>query len=240
MSLIWIDAEMPLPDTSRALPGGLVAVGADLSTERLAEAYAKGIFPWFNPGDPVLWWSPDPRMVLPCADLRISRSLAKRLRQVARNECLPDASIRVTLNTAFGSVIRACADRSETWITPEIMAVYEDWHRQGYVHSVETWIDGELAGGLYGVGLQRFFFGESMFSHAPDASKIALVYLVRYLLSWQVPYIDCQQETPHLASMGASPMPREVFLAHLGTLKALSGPAWGCGQLLIDGRLIGI
>lgn len=238
MTLIWIDAETPLPDTSQALPGGLVAVGANLSTARLAEAYGKGIFPWFNPGDPVLWWSPDPRMVLPCADLRISHSLAKRLRQIARNECLPDAAIRVTLNTAFGSVIRACADRGETWITPDIMAVYEDWHRQGNVHSVETWIDGELAGGLYGVGLRRFFFGESMFSHASDASKIALVYLVRYLQAWQVPYIDCQQETAHLASMGASPMPREEFLAHLDALKALPGPAWGRGQLLANGHLI--
>lgn len=238
MNLTWIDADTPLPDTSQALPGGLVAVGTDLSTQRLTEAYGKGIFPWFNPGDPVLWWSPDPRMVLPCAALRISHSLAKHLRQIERNESLPDPAIRITLNTAFGAVIRACADRTQTWITPDIVAVYEDWHRQGNVHSVETWIDGELAGGLYGVGLKRFFFGESMFSHVSDASKIALVYLVRYLQAWHVPYIDCQQETAHLANMGATPMPRKLFLAHLDTLKALPGPAWGRGRLLANGQIV--
>ncbi|MBV6273059.1 leucyl/phenylalanyl-tRNA--protein transferase [Alcaligenaceae bacterium CGII-47] len=238
MSLSWIDADTPLPDASQALPGGLVAVGADLSTTRLAEAYAKGLFPWYNPGDPVLWWSPDPRMVLPCAALRLSHSLAKRLRQIARNERLPDPAIRVTLNTAFGAVIRACAHRTQTWITPDIMAVYEDWHRQGHVHSIETWVDDKLAGGLYGVGLQRFFFGESMFSHVANTSKIALVYLVRYLQAWHVPYIDCQQDTAHMASMGAAPIPRTQFLSLLSTLQAQPGPAWGRGQLLSNGQLI--
>jgi len=260
MQLSWIDAHTPLPDPRTGLPGGLVAAGADLSPARLDEAYGKGMFPWFSPGDPVLWWSPDPRMVLPCDGLRVSQSLAKRLRQFGRDPQDPDAPLRVTMDTAFGEVIRACAQRQgarlgigaaragtawpvapaeagrdATWITPDIIAVYEAWHRMGRVHSVETWIDGRLAGGLYGVSIGRCFFGESMFSRAADASKVALAYLVAHLRRHGVPWIDCQQETPHLARLGAAPMPREQFLASLTALRDMPPPPWPRGRLLMDG-----
>lgn len=237
MSLIWIDAETPLPEPAEALPGGLLAAGADLSPQRLAEAYDKGIFPWFSPGDPVLWWSPDPRMVLACEALRISHSLAKRLRRIARTETLPEPELRITLNADFSRVIRECGARSQTWITPAIIAVYEAWHREGRVHSIETWSGSDLVGGLYGVSLGRFFFGESMFTHVPDASKIALIHLVRYLRAHGVPYIDCQQETAHLASLGAAPIARAEFLMRLNALKHQPGPPWGRGRLFTDGRL---
>ncbi|MDN5843846.1 MAG: leucyl/phenylalanyl-tRNA--protein transferase [Alcaligenaceae bacterium] len=238
MNLVWIDADAPLPDPAGALPGGLLAAGSDLSTHRLAEAYRLGIFPWFSPGDPVLWWSPDPHMVLACDALRISHSLAKRLRRIARTETLPNAECHITLNADFSQVIRECSARSQTWITPNIIAVYEAWHHQGRVHSIETWQGNRLVGGLYGVSLGRFFFGESMFTRVSDAGKIALVYLVRYLQAHGVPYIDCQQETAHLATLGASPIPRTEFLTHLDALKNLPGPPWGRGRLTADGRLI--
>ncbi|MER1969122.1 leucyl/phenylalanyl-tRNA--protein transferase [Castellaniella sp. GW247-6E4] len=260
MRLTWIDADTPLPDPSAGLPGGLVAAGLDLSPARLDEAYRKGLFPWYSPGDPVLWWSPDPRMVLSCADLRISHSLAKRVRQFNRDPRAPDAPLRVTTDLAFGEVIRACAQRHDerlgigaaragipwpatpadagrdaTWITPDIIAVYEAWHRMGRAHSVETWIDGRLAGGLYGVSIGRCFFGESMFSRATDASKVALAYLVAHLRRHGVPWIDCQQETPHLARLGAAPVPRARFLARLAALRDEAPPPWPRGRLTMDG-----
>lgn len=281
MSIVWVEAGAPLPDPSQALQGGLVAAGLDLSPARLHEAYRKGLFPWYSPGDPVLWWSPDPRMVLRCEDLRISHSLAKRIRQFGRE--LPSGAMPlpvghgpqgdpqdrqqpkglcITLNRAFADVIARCANRGTpriplgaaragrhwarsesaegrdgTWITPDIIQVYTAWHRQGHVHSVETWIDGRLAGGLYGVSLGRCFFGESMFSLAADASKVALAYLVRYLLSRGVSWIDCQQETPHLASLGARPIPRTVFLDLLAQGRDAQGPHWGCGRLMADGSI---
>lgn len=239
--LIWLDDATPFPDPGTALPEGLLAVGANLSLERLQEAYGKGIFPWFNPGDPILWWSPNPRMVLACADFKASHSLRKRLRQIARREAAADAPIRITTDLAFAEVIGACAasriDHPGTWISPAIQSAYLAWHHAGKAHSVETWIDGKLAGGLYGVCLGRFFFGESMFSRQSDASKVALAYLVAFLQRHGIEHIDCQQETSHLASMGARPLPREAFLALLNRALPLVSPAWRKGQLMASGEL---
>ncbi|MBB5215057.1 leucyl/phenylalanyl-tRNA--protein transferase [Parapusillimonas granuli] len=240
-SLTWLDDTTPFPHPDNAMPEGLLAAGATLSVERLTQAYRQGIFPWFNPGDPVLWWSPDPRMVLACADLKVSHSLAKKLRQAARLETTGAARLRITTDTAFSSVIQACAepraDQHGTWISPSIQRVYLDWHLAGCAHSIETWVDGRLAGGLYGVCLGRFFFGESMFSKVPDASKLALVYLVRYLQAQGVSHIDCQQQTRHLASMGARPISRGAFMALLEERLDLPPPDWRPGQLLADGTL---
>lgn len=237
--LIWLDESTPLPSPEHASPDGLLAAGASLTLARLTEAYAKGIFPWFNPGDPVLWWSPDPHMLLACADFRASRSLSKKLRQIARVEQQPDAPIRITTDTAFADVIAACAapraKQPDTWISPEMRSVYLAWHRAGVAHSVETWMDGELAGGIYGVNLGGFFFGESMFSRRGNASKIALAYLVGFLLARNVQYIDCQQQTSHLASLGAAPVSRRHFLALLGRALKSPAPPWPSGQLVHGG-----
>lgn len=235
-TLTWVTPDMPLPDASLALPEGLVAAGLDLSVPRLDEAYRKGIFPWFSEGDPVLWWSPTPRMVLKCEDLKISRSLAKKLRQIQRQETQPEPGWQVRVDTAFDTVIDACGslrcDGPGTWISPHIKTVYGAWHRAGCVHSLEVWKDGQLVGGLYGVSIGRFFFGESMFSKVTDASKIALVYLVNFLKTHGVAYIDCQQETPHLRSMGARPVDRETFMNWLHHELGKDGPMWQRGPLL--------
>lgn len=239
--LIWLDPDTPLPEPGRALPEGLLAAGSDLSVPRLIEAYSKGIFPWFNEGDPVLWWSPDPRMVLACADFKESRSLGKKLRQTARQEHSADARIIVTTDIAFEHVIRACAaprsKQAGTWISDRIIDAYRQWHEMGQVHSVETWMDGRLAGGLYGVSMGGFFFGESMFSWSPDSSKIALAYLVRFLARHGVTHLDCQQDTQHLGSLGAATMSRPAFLALLSRAAQRPAPPWRAGRLLHDGRL---
>src|SRR5690606_17673648 len=184
-----------------------------LAPQRLLEAYRRGIFPWYSPGDPILWWSPDPRMVLFPDELKVSRSLTKTLR---------NKSYEVRFDTAFDAVIAACAaprnGETGTWIVPEIQEAYARLHRLGYAHSVETWIDGELAGGLYGVAIGRMFYGESMFTAARDASKIALVHLVRLLAARGCGMIDCQMETPHLATLGARPIPRTEFARRLEEL----------------------
>lgn len=204
----WIETEGDFPPLERALaePNGLLAAGGDLSPERLLHAYRRGIFPWYGRGDPVLWWSPDPRMVLFPEEFRIQRSLAKRLRR-------RDYVIRT--DSAFSEVIRNCAapreDDAGTWITEEMISAYCELHRLGHAHSVETWIDGKLCGGLYGVALGRVFYGESMFAHAPDASKVALVHLVRQLERWRFGLIDCQMKTAHLARFGAREIPRIEF-----------------------------
>lgn len=240
--LAWLESTTPFPDPRQAMPEGLLAVGADLSVDRLRQAYRQGIFPWFNPNDPILWWSPDPRMLLMCRQLRISHSLGKKLRQIARQEQSPQPRIKVTLNQAFDQVIYACAsprkERNETWISPAMQSAYQLWHAQGQVHSVETWIDGQLAGGLYGVCLGNFFFGESMFSRHTDASKIALAYLVQFLVGRSIEHIDCQQQTGHLASMGAAPVPREQFLQILHTSQRAPDQSWPPGQLLYNGQLV--
>lgn len=200
------------PDLRHALrePNGLLAVGGDLSPTRLAHAYRRGIFPWFSAGDPILWWSPDPRTVLFPSQIRISRSLGKRLR---------NASFDVTLNRSFSAVIRCCAAPRDaqggTWLVPEMIAAYETLHARGLAHSVEVWQDGQLVGGLYGVAIGRAFFGESMFSRVSDASKIALVHLCRQLTEWEFGLIDCQMRTDHLIRMGAIEMPRAEFVALL-------------------------
>jgi leucyl/phenylalanyl-tRNA--protein transferase len=212
----WLPPEPVFPPADRALrdPNGLLAVGGDLSSRRLLAAYRRGIFPWFSPGEPILWWSPDPRMVLFPGEIRITRSLAKTLR---------NGDYTVRLDTAFDAVIAACAatprdGQSGTWIVPEMQAAYRELHALGHAHSVETWQAGRLVGGLYGVAIGRAFFGESMFSHRRDASKIALAHLCRFLAARGFGIIDCQMETAHLASMGARPIPRDEFLAHLGSL----------------------
>jgi len=211
----WLAPGDPFPPLERALeePNGLLAAGADLSVLRLIEAYRGGIFPWFSEGQPPLWWSPDPRMVLLPPELKLPRSLRKRL---ARRD------YEVRADTAFEDVIRACAaprpGQEGTWITAELAAAYIALHRAGHAHSVETWIGGELAGGLYGVALGRLFFGESMFTRVPDASKIALAHLVRQLERWRYGMIDCQMKTAHLARFGAREIPRAEFMRKLSFL----------------------
>ena len=209
----WLPAEplFPPPESALAEPNGLLAAGGDLSPRRLVAAYAQGIFPWYAPGEPILWWSPDPRMVLFPDEIAISRSL----RKVLRNK---DYAVR--LDTAFAAVIAACADTARqgqagTWISAEMQAAYLHLHELGFAHSVETWIDGKLVGGLYGVAIGRAFYGESMFSWATDTSKIALAHLGVQLRRLGFGIIDCQMETTHLASLGARPIPRREFLALL-------------------------
>ena len=216
----------PLPDAELALgtaseAPGLVAAGGELGSSRLTEAYAKGIFPWYSAGQPVLWWSPDPRMVLLPAEFRLARSLRKTIRGL-----LAAGRLEVRIDSAFRRVILACATapregQSGTWIVPEMIAAYVAWHDAGRVHSVETWIDGELAGGLYGVSLGRMFFGESMFAHRTDASKIALAALVAFCRDRDMATIDCQQRTAHLASFGGRELPRPEFMQRLGTALAM-------------------
>ncbi len=220
----WLDHDQPFPPLSRALaePNGLLAAGGNLSAERLIDAYRNGIFPWYSADQPHLWWSPDPRMVLIPAELNISRSLGKRLRK-------HDFEIRT--DSAFEAVMRACAAPRDgaggTWITDEMIAAYVALHRRGLAHSVETWINGELAGGLYGVALGRMFYGESMFTRATDASKLALAHLARQLARWQFGMIDCQMSTPHLGSLGAREMPREDFVRRLKDLvNCEPPPSW--------------
>jgi leucyl/phenylalanyl-tRNA--protein transferase len=220
----WLNPESPdiaFPDVELALkePDGLLAIGGDLSTARMLSAYVNGIFPWYGPGQPILWWSPDPRFVLPPEALHISRSLLKTLRKRA---------FRVTLDEAFGAVLGHCAGprdhASGTWITPEMTAAYLELHRLGYAHSVECWQENRLVGGLYGVSIGRVFFGESMFAHASDASKVALAHLARQLGRWDFPLIDCQVHTAHLESLGAIPLPRKKFTRTLRTACALPPP----------------
>lgn len=226
----WLNEHDPFPDTSQALgpdtdAPGLLAAGGGLSVQRLRQAYRHGIFPWFGPGQPVMWWSTAPRMVLPVDDFKLSRSLRKRIDQFRRT---PESAIRI--DHSFEQVIRHCADvpregQDGTWIVDPIQQAYADWHELGQVHSFETWMDGELVGGLYGINLGRMFYGESMFAHRTDASKIALAALVCFCRAHGIEVIDCQQETGHLASMGARPWPRADFEAHLKRVVDLPAPA---------------
>jgi leucyl/phenylalanyl-tRNA--protein transferase len=211
----WLgeDDAFPPVEQAAAEPNGLLAAGGDLSVGRLLEAYASGIFPWFNDGQPILWWSPDPRMVLFPAELKVSRSLAKTLRT---------SRFEVRADTAFRDVMQNCRmprqGQSGTWITSPMVEAYCGLHREGIAHSVETWLDGELVGGLYGVALGRAFFGESMFMRATDASKVALVTLVRQLELWDFGLVDCQMNTAHLASFGAREIARSDFTRRLREL----------------------
>lgn len=220
------DPEQPFPDPDQAErePNGLLAVGGDLSVPRLLSAYRAGIFPWFGLGQPILWWSPDPRTLLFPDRLRVSRSLRKTLGK---------GRFLVTLDRAFDAVIAACAaprgDQEDTWIVPEMMQAYRRLHRQGAAHSVEVWADGTLVGGLYGVALGRAFFGESMFSRERDASKVALVHLCHKLREWGYRLIDCQLQTEHLTRLGAESVPRHAFQALLNRA-CTSPPAAGSWQ----------
>ena len=207
------------PPPSHAEPDGLIAVGGDLSAGRLLLAYSSGIFPWFNEGDPILWWSPDPRFILDPKDLKVSRSLEKTIRQ---------GRFDVRVNTAFEEVIRACGDTRKgegegdaegaevgTWITEAMIVAYCRLHELGFAHSVESWHEGELVGGLYGVCLGRCFFGESMFARKSNASKVAFVTMVRKLEELGFELIDCQMPSGHLKSLGATGIERDIFLERL-------------------------
>ena len=211
----FLEPDEPFPPVEFALrdPNGLLAAGADLSPERLIDAYARGIFPWFGDDDPLLWWSPDPRMVLHVGELRVSRSLRRVIRS---------GRFIVTLDTAFPAVMAGCAeprvDQDGTWITAEMTAAYVRLAALGFAHSVEAWVDGALAGGLYGVAVGRMFFGESMFTRVSDASKVAFVHLVRQLERWDMPLVDCQMSTRHLASLGAREIPRAEFVRDVARL----------------------
>jgi leucyl/phenylalanyl-tRNA---protein transferase len=215
--------DIVFPPVTQALrsPNGLLAAGGDLTPARLLEAYRHGIFPWFSEGEPILWWSPDPRMVLFPGEFKVSHSLRKTLHK-ARYEVRTDSAPSTGLRTGFEQVMRACAaprhGHAGTWIHEEMIAAYCELHRMGYAHSVETWMDGELVGGLYGIAQGRMFYGESMFSRRTDASKIALAHLAAQLARWNFGMIDCQMYTPHLASLGAREIPRNEFIARLQDL----------------------
>jgi leucyl/phenylalanyl-tRNA--protein transferase len=205
---------------------GLLAAGETLDAATLTRAYSKGIFPWFSLGQPVLWWSPDPRMVLRTDDFRLHRSLRKRI-----GRFINDAQCEIRFDSAFERVMRACASKPRagqagTWIVSEMEQAYGELHRAGQAHSVETWIDGELAGGLYCVNLGTMVFGESMFAYQTDASKIALAALVAFCRAKGITMIDCQQNTGHLASLGAAEISREEFADHLRSHVYGNAPAW--------------
>jgi leucyl/phenylalanyl-tRNA--protein transferase len=226
----WLETHTPFPDVSEALTmdaPGLLAAGADLSPERLLAAYRRGIFPWFSEGQPILWWSTDPRMVLMTEQFRASDSLRKALRRVQRSMD-EGGRWQVRFDSAFEGVMRACAaprkDGPGTWISDDIVKGYTGLHALGHAHSSELWLDGELVGGAYGVCIGRMFYGESMFARVTDGSKIALAYLVDFLRSQGVQMIDCQQETAHLASLGAAPISRAAFLSHLRSAIGQSAP----------------
>jgi leucyl/phenylalanyl-tRNA---protein transferase len=219
--LAWLDVDQPFPPVERALknPNGLLAAGGDLSVPRLLEAYRRGVFPWYSGAEPVLWWSPDPRMVLYCEELKVARSLAKSVR---------NKGYEVRVDTAFREVLKGCASprkgESGTWLGGEMQAAYLRLHRAGYAHCIETWLGRDLVGGLYGVAVGRMFYGESMFSRSTDASKVALVALVGELRAREFPLIDCQMSTPLLASLGAREIPRRAFLRALSTLVNYAEP----------------
>lgn len=242
--LIWIDEDQPLPDPRQAWGAlstapGLLAAGSDLSVHRLREAYAKGIFPWYNDSQPVLWWSTDPRMVLMVDQFNIHRSFKKTLAAFVKN-----SNCEIRMDSDFSAVIRSCALRlptarmrahgtpapqsaqKGTWILPQMQGVYTQAHAQGLVHCVETWIDQELVGGLYCVALGKAVFGESMFSRRQDASKIALAALVAFCRAHGIVMIDCQQNTAHLASLGAFEIPRDLFLQRIKLSQKEESPHW--------------
>ena len=234
-TLPWLEPGEAFPPVARSLghdsgAPGLLAAGGALDVETLRLAYSCGIFPWFSDGQPILWWSPDPRMVLAVADFRLQPSLRKTLRRAQASE-----RCEVRFDTAFAEVIAQCAEPragsgsgsgSGTWILPQMQQAYLALHRAGYAHSVETWIDGELVGGLYCVALGGAVFGESMFSRRSDASKIALAALIVFCQQHAITHIDCQQNTGHLASLGAREMPRRDFLEIVTKAMQLPAPDW--------------
>jgi len=220
MPIFRLNKELSFPDPSYAEKEGILAIGGDLSVDRLILAYANGIFPWPQKGSPILWWSPDPRMVLPVENFKTSKSLKQLVRS---------GKYSYTIDKDFNSVINNCAriprrGQDDTWITEEMLQAYIELHKEGFAHSVETWMDGKLLGGLYGVSLGRAFFGESMFYKERDASKFALYQLVRLLKHWEFKLIDAQQDTDHMKSLGAINMPRKEFMETLE--KAIAFPTY--------------
>lgn len=209
-----LDDDYAFPLAELAEPDGLLAVGGDLSPLRLLNAYANGIFPWYNEGEPILWWSLDPRLVIRPGEMKVSKSLRHTLRS---------DKFEVRIDTAFRSVMQNCAatpreGQDGTWITNDILEAYCRLHELGFAHSFETWQDGELVGGLYGIAIGKAFFGESMFHTVSDASKVAFWHLHQFLLQHGFKLIDCQQETPHLKSLGAYAIPRKDFIKELEML----------------------
>ena len=231
MDIPWLETHTPLPKPESAQKdgsslAGLVAAGGGLTVERLCEAYQQGIFPWYNERQPVLWWSPNPRMVLLTKDFKLHRSLRKTLNQFIQN---PECSIRI--DTAFEEVIGHCAQTTRqgqtgTWIVEDMIAAYIALHRAGFAHSVETWMNGKLVGGLYCVSIGNTLFGESMFAHRTDASKIALAAFVAFARAEGLTWIDCQQNTKHLASLGAQEMPKSIFLEMVRDASKYSERRW--------------
>lgn len=229
--LHWLESGQKFPAVSQAWgtgspAPGLLCAGNDLSTETLKRAYSNGIFPWYSEGQPVLWWSPEPRMVLYADEFRLHSSFKKTLKKFAQT---PTCEIRI--DSAFETVICACSSSSRdgqrgTWILPEMIDAYIEFHRAGFAHSIETWIDGQLIGGLYCIGIGKAIFGESMFHRATDGSKIALAALVSMCRHHRIPLIDCQQNTPHLASLGAREISRLTFIESLDVHTLMIGPAW--------------
>jgi leucyl/phenylalanyl-tRNA--protein transferase len=232
MNLPWLDPGDPFPPTTRAWKAdqpapGLLAAGGSLDVDSLRRAYGSGIFPWFSDGQPILWWSTDPRMVLFTDEFKLHRSLRRTLARF-----IGDVRCEIRVDSAFGAVIEACAgsDRpgqSGTWIVPAMVDAYKEFHAAGHAHSVETWIDGELSGGLYCVSVGQAVFGESMFTRVPDASKIALAALVALCRHEGVAVIDCQQNTQHLASLGAREIRRSDFVATVAQNSRKPSPHWG-------------
>lgn len=230
-ALPWLEPEDPFPPVTQAWGDdspapGLLAAGGVLDANHLKNAYASGIFPWFSQGQPILWWSTSPRMVLPVAEFKVRRSLRKTLE---RFRSTPGCEVRI--DSDFSAVIHACSNtarhgQSGTWIVPAMIGAYEELHAMGLAHSVETWVDGRLVGGLYCIGLGLAVFGESMFAHTTDASKIALCALIGLCRHHGVTLIDCQQNTAHLASLGAREIPREAFIEHISTAQQERPPAW--------------
>ncbi|WP_448211607.1 leucyl/phenylalanyl-tRNA--protein transferase [Colwellia sp. MEBiC06753] len=202
---------LAFPPLSHALsdPNGLLAIGGDLSPERLLTAYANGIFPWFSDGDPIMWWSPDPRAIIPIDAIKVNRTLRKVINR---------AQFEISINKAFDQVISLCADApfrlEETWILPEMITAYRNLHKLGFAHSIEVWMDKELVGGLYGIAINGFFSGESMFYSQPNASKLALVALSKLLATQNIRFIDCQLINPFLADMGCIEVSRTAFVKH--------------------------
>ncbi|MGB8337577.1 MAG: leucyl/phenylalanyl-tRNA--protein transferase [Burkholderiales bacterium] len=226
----WLKQNSPFPpvESARQAPNGLLAAGADLSRKRLLDAYSRGIFPWYSEGEPIMWWSPDPRMVLVPQEFKISRSLAKSLR---------NKNYQVRFDTAFRDVMLACSEPRDgqggTWISPQMTDAYCALHELGYAHSVETWTDNGLVGGLYGVAIGKMFYGESMFARQTDASKIALAHLTQHLAEQDFGLIDCQMSTPHLASLGAREINRSEFINIINKLCHISAkPAKWSGAVV--------
>lgn len=230
-ALIQLRSTDPMPSVDMAwghdsMAPGLLAIGGGLSVERLIEAYSQACFPWYSDGQPVMWWSTDPRMVLAVNEFRLHKSLRKHLKQLISTN-----KLEIRVNHDFSKIIQYCShtsrkDQSGTWIVKDMIQEYENLHKAGFAHSIETWINGELQGGLYLVSIGKAVFGESMFALQSNASKVALAALICICKVEQIPLIDCQQNTPHLASLGAKPIPRQAFLNHLGEVKNAAHVTW--------------